>query len=74
MEYQASVASSQNKDLCGQCHRKGVTFLRSMAKWSALDWYRCDSCGHIFTRVPPSPLARFERTTRRRDRRLTVQG
>jgi len=26
-----------------------VFFLNSMTKYSALDWFKCDGCDHIFT-------------------------
>ena len=46
--------SAAEFELCDQCHRSGVILLKSMAKWSPLDWFGCDVCGHIFTRARPT--------------------
>lgn len=41
-----------NMEICPRCHRKRVLQLRSMARHSALDWFKCDGCDHVFTRAP----------------------
>ena len=66
-------ANSKDGELCGQCHRSGVLALRSMAKWSPFDWFRCVGCGHIFTRPRPSETDDADDAAARRDRRLTVR-
>ena len=40
--------------ICPRCHRQRVVWLRSMARHSALDWFKCDGCEHTFTRPRPS--------------------
>jgi transposase-like protein len=39
-------------EICPRCHRKRVVHLRSMARHSTLDWFKCDGCEHVFTREP----------------------
>jgi len=39
-------------EICPRCHRRRVVRLRSMARHSALDWFKCDGCEHLFTREP----------------------
>jgi hypothetical protein len=39
-------------EICPRCHRRRVVQLRSMARHSELDWFKCDGCEHVFTRKP----------------------
>lgn len=41
-----------NMEICPRCHRQRVLQLRSMARHSPLDWFKCDGCDHVFTRAP----------------------
>jgi hypothetical protein len=41
-----------NMEICPRCHRKRVLQLRSMARHSNLEWFKCDGCDHLFTRAP----------------------
>lgn len=42
--------AGKNASLCPNCRRNKVVLLKSMAKYSSLDWYKCNGCEHIFTR------------------------
>ena len=70
MEYLPGFNSEA--ELCDRCHRNGVAPLRSMAKWSPVDWFRCSGCGHIFTRPRRTDLDDADNGAAQRDRRLTV--
>jgi hypothetical protein len=50
--------------LCPRCARNKVDVLRSMSKYSALVWIKCDGCEHIFT-LPPFQSQRDEQKTLR---------
>jgi hypothetical protein len=45
-----NAAERTEMQLCPRCHRLRVSWLRSMARHSELDWFKCDGCDHIFTR------------------------
>jgi hypothetical protein len=72
MENPTALNPSQ-LELCDQCHRSGVILIRSMAKWSAFDWFRCAGCGHLSTR-PRRSDSDLDYAAARRDRRLTVSA
>ena len=42
-------------EVCPRCHRQRLVRLRSMARYSTLDWFKCDGCEHLFTREPHAP-------------------
>ena len=42
-----SVPSDDSK--CPRCHRRSLVYLRSMRKYDARGWFKCDACDHIFT-------------------------
>jgi hypothetical protein len=44
-------------EMCPRCHRQRLVRLRSMARYSELDWFKCDGCDHLFTRPRPEPVA-----------------
>jgi hypothetical protein len=45
------VGQNQNQgELCERCHCGHVVHLRSMMRYSELDWFKCDGCEHLFTR------------------------
>ena len=72
MDQSPDLESAHDTDLCRRCQRRGVVFLKSMTKWSPLDWFRCDRCGHIFTEERRGTDDAYRSAMRRRDRRLTV--
>lgn len=39
-------------EICPRCHRRRLVRLRSMARHSTLDWFKCDGCDHVLTREP----------------------
>ena len=34
---------------CPRCKEAMLMYLRSMRKYGARDWFKCDACHHIFT-------------------------
>jgi hypothetical protein len=43
-------------EVCPRCHRQRLVLLRSMARHSDLDWFKCDGCEHLFTRPRPQAV------------------
>ena len=41
-------------EMCPRCQRQRLVRLRSMARHSELDWFKCDGCEHLFTRPRPT--------------------
>jgi hypothetical protein len=39
-------------EICPRCHRRRLVKLRSMARHSELEWFKCDGCEHVLTREP----------------------
>jgi hypothetical protein len=37
---------------CPRCHRDKLFLLKSMRQYDSRDWFKCDSCEHIFTKAP----------------------
>lgn len=42
---------------CTQCHRPG-RLLPSSSEGAVVDYYRCDACGHVWTRDKANPDAK----------------
>lgn len=47
-----ALEDRDDMEICPRCHRKRVVHLRSMARHSTLEWFKCDGCEHLFTREP----------------------
>ena len=41
-------------EMCPRCHLAQVVRLRCMARYSPLQWFKCEGCDHIFTREDES--------------------